>query len=91
MCKYIRDLFTGYMAIGVEVTRVWNKLELGTGESCFVMVKMNNTNLHICEYESKDVLDRCGRSRSSDEVDVMSMERRISFFKGTIVSLKCVA
>ena len=30
----------------------------------------------MCEYESKDVYDRCGRIRSSVEAGVMSVERR---------------
>lgn len=36
--KYIGYLFTGYMAIGVEVTGVRNRLGKGTGESCLTMI-----------------------------------------------------
>lgn len=34
----IRYLFTGWVAVGVEVTGVWHSLLEGTGESCIVML-----------------------------------------------------
>lgn len=50
-------------------------------ENPVLRCKTKNTSSQIGEYESRDEQYRCGRIRSSEEADVMSVERRGSVIK----------